>query len=356
MKVLLWGPISPQGQPSKGGFEATNRKIADKLEEEGIYVRETPNPVVNHKWGALGNIVYIKLFLSPLKLLKYIGKKDYVLHVTPNAGPLIYPFSMIVYFAHLFKIPVLYHMMAGTFFITYNRNTRFYRFAAINLIKNSSAIAVEGSVQILKLRDIIGYKGIIHYLPTTTYCREFSKHHIEKDVYNLFYFGRLNKAKGVNMMFDIIELLDDRFHLYLDGFISDDIDKARLNTSKTTYLGIESKSQLKETMKNMTFFILPTTHEGEGQPNSLVEAMAEGLIPITSNQGFCSEVVGDCGMVLSMKSTAEEYRDAILDLCDKDLESLSIKCQERIIKNHNADVEILKLIDLYKNILTSRQI
>ena len=354
MKVLLWGPISPKGQPSRGGFEATNRKIADKLEEVGICVQETPNPLKNHKLGVLGGIVYLKLFLSPLKLLKYYRKKNCVLHITPNAGPFIYPFSIIVCFAYLLKIPVLYHMMAGTFFIFYARNSILYRFAANILIKKSSAIAVEGTVQIQKLRDIIGYKGKIHYLPTTTYCRDLSKHHIGKDVYNLFYFGRLNKAKGVNMMFDIIELLDDRFHLYLDGFISDDIDKARLYSSKTTYLGIESKSQLKETMKNMTFFILPTTHEGEGQPNSLIEAMAEGLIPITSNQGFCTDVVGDCGKVLSTKSTAEEYRDAILDLCDKDLETLSKKCQERIVKNHNADVEILKLIDIYESILASR--
>lgn len=347
MKVLLWGPITPKGQPSKGGFGATNRKIADRLEEENIIVLENPNPVVNQKWGAVGRLVYLKLFVTPFKLLRYVNKKDVILHITPLDRELLYPSAFTVWFAHLLHIPVFVHILAGSFFVFYERKGIIYKYAAKQLIKNASSVGVEGESYIQQIRDIIKYRGNIMYFPTTVSCRDMKKHIIKEDTFNLFYFGRLNRAKGVDLMFDIIDGLDDRFHLYLDGFISSDIDKSRLNGPKTTYLGVESKVQLKETMKDMTFFIFPTTHEGEGQANSLVEAMSEGLIPVTSNQGFCAEVVSDCGTVLSTKSTAEDYRNAILVLCEKDLVELSQKCQDRIRKNHNLDLVINKLLEQY---------
>lgn len=347
MKVLLWGPLSPKGLPSRGGFEATNRKIADKLEEEGFTVLENPNPVVNQKWGFLGRLVYLKLFVTPLKLLRYIGGKDVILHITPLDRGLIYPSVLTVWFAHFLKIPVFVHILAGTFFMFYDSRGPIYRSAVKLLIKNASAVGVEGETYISQLKEKIGYNGYIMYFPTTVSCRNLPIHNTQIGKFNLFYFGRLNKAKGVNTMIEIIEMLDDRFHLFLDGFISDDIDVSRLNSSKITYLGIESKSQLKETMKAMTIFIFPTTHVGEGQANSLVEAMSEGLIPVTSDQGFCSEVVGDCGVVLSTESTAEDYKNAILRLCNKDLNLLSQNCQKRIKTNHNLDIVAKRLNEYY---------
>ncbi len=351
MKVLLWGPISPKGEPSKGGYEATNRKIFDGLKDRGVEVESKaffPNRSTNyvHKF-----LCYMALFFRPISLFKYIGTKNVVLQISPPGGYLMYPSAVIVFFANLFNIPTVVHIMAGTFFLYYERKGPVYRWVINLLIRNASAVAVEGRPYINQIKERIGYNGRIIYLPTMVDCRNLPYHEVNTSgPYNLFYFGRLNKAKGVYTMLEVINLLDDRYHLFLDGFLSNDIDLERLNCDKVTYLGVESKEQLRETMKDMTFFIFPTTHEGEGQANSLIEAMAFGLIPITSDKGFCSDVVGDCGVVLPVSSTAQDYRDAIVNLSNEDIKALSEKCQERIKTNHNIVLEVQKLFELLSDI------
>lgn len=351
MKIILCGPIAQKGQPCKGGFQATNRKIIDKLNEMGISVIEMPFPVKNNHLGGIGGLVYLLLFFFPFKLLKFIFDKDCIFQISPVGQTLLYPATLIVWSAHFLNIPTVVHIMAGTYFVHYKERSSLYRFFARSIINKATAVAVESSTYIGQIREVMNYNRDIIYLPTTTNCNGLRPHHHNNDKYNLFYFGRLNKAKGVNLMIDLIYKLDDRFHLFLDGFLSEDIDKSKLDSSKVTYLGVESKEELKNTMKDMTFFIFPTRHKGEGQANSLIEAMAEGLIPVTSDNGFCSEVVGDCGIVLKKESTADDYKEAILSLCQCDLHELSARCQERIKREHNLSSVIHRLTDLYSSIL-----
>lgn len=352
MKVLYFGPITAKGAPSIGGYEAANRKNIDALEKRGIEVVEFPNPKINKRFGNLGKLAYFKLFLTPFALFKYMGKKDVIVHATPLYGNILaYPVNLLYLIAKCLHIPVISDIRAGSFIYYWEHKGWMTRWSLKHLLIDSNHITVEGSSYISKFNDIVNHKCPISYFPNLADCKDLK--FVEKDVskINLFYFGRITLNKGIDIILETIHLLDSRFCLYMAGSIANDVDKSLLdNDDRVNYLGVLNASQLREVMKKMHIFIFPTHHIGEGQSNSLIEAMAEGLIPITSNQGFCAEVVADCGEVLKLDSTANDYKNAILKIASSDINKLSFKCQEHIIEAHNVDVEINNLIKIYQTL------
>lgn len=350
MKILYFGPITPEGKPSIGGYEAANRKNIDALRKRDIEVVEFANPVIPKRFGKLGKLAYLKLYTQTFKLLKYRKAKNVVLHITPLYRNLARPSLFTEWVAQKLNIPVLLDIRAGSFIDIYEHNGKHQRKLLDGLLRYANRITVEGRSYIKFLRHVAHYDGDIYYFPNLVDCNGLTFHHRVEEKINLFYFGRITRAKGVDIMLDTIKMLSDRYHLYLAGGIAPDVDRETLNNPKITYLGLLTQAQLRQEMRHMHIFFFPTRHPGEGQSNSLIEAMSQGLIPVTSDQGFCSEVVADCGKVLPKESKASQYKHAIETIANDDMASLGEKCIEHIRQCHNVDIEIPKLIKIYKSL------
>lgn len=351
MKILYFGPIAEKGKPATGGYEAANRKNIDELRANGVEVIEYPNPIINKRFGKLGKLAYLKLFILPLGLLKYRNQKDVVLHVTPLYRNLATPAVFTEWFAKKLNIHVLLDIRAGSFIDLYKNHGKRQRRLMDKLLNYASRVTVEGASYVDSIKEVAGYTKELNYFPNVVDCSNLKYSDRGEGKLNVFYFGRITKAKGVDVMVDTINKLDARFQLFLAGNIASDVNKeALLSNNKITYLGMLSSKQLKETMRMMHFFIFPTRHPGEGQSNSLIEAMSEGLIPVVSDQGFCKEVVANCGKVLCKDSSAMEYAEAIKELSSKDLKAQGLMCIDHIRSNHNLKVEIEKLIKIYEEL------
>lgn len=351
MKVLYFGPITPKGKPSIGGYEAANRKNIEALVKRGIEVVEFPNPVINKRFGKLGKLAYLKLFLLPLGLWKYRKQTDVILHTTPLYGNLLLPSLFTLKIAKCLGIHVLVDMRAGSLIYYYKTKGTGWQKQMQSLLEQADMITVEGSSYIQQIKSIIGIDKPTYYFPNIADCTGLSVIDKPKDKINIFYFGRLTKTKGIDLIVEVIKKLDDRFKLYVAGAFGTDCYREMLDNERIEYLGFLNPMELKEVMKNMHFFIFPTRHVGEGQSNSLIEAMSAGLVPIVSDQGFNAEVVANCGSVLPQGSTADEYVQAILKWVDCDMLKAACDCQRHIVEYHNVDVEIPKLITLYKKML-----
>lgn len=348
MEVLYFGPIAARGKSSIGGYEAANRKNIDKLTQLGVDVVEFPNPVISKKWGGFSKLSYVKMFLTPVRLLKYRARKEIIIHITPLYRSLLYPSAFTVYIAHKLNIPCLVDLRAGSFMDCYIRGNFLYKKSVLLMLNNASFIAVEGSSYIEQIRRLIKVDTPIHYFPNLAYCNDIHYNNKKSETINLFYFGRITHNKGIDILVNLMEALDGRFRLYLAGNIANDVDSNLLKRDNIIYLGTLTPDKLKEQLSRMHLFVFPTRHPGEGQSNSLIEAMASGLVPVVSDQGFNKEVIGDCGRILPQGASYEDYRKVILQLADEDLYSLGCKCQDRIKKCHNIDVEIPKLIQFYR--------
>ncbi len=97
------------------------------------------------------------------------------------------------------------------------------------------------------------------------------------------------------------------------------------------------------------YFIFPTRHDGEGHSNALTEAMAEGLVPICSDNGFNRSVVGDAGRVLPVDATASDYAQAIADIgTGAAWNELSRAASRRIAERFTGMVVLPVLIESYR--------
>lgn len=343
-----FGPITAPGRPSIGGFEAANRKNIDALRANGVEVAEHPNPVKpKHKLGAL---VYAKLLFTPLLLFKDAFRKNKVLHITPLARGFIYLGAICIGVAKLLGFKTVLDIRAGNFVVIYNERSSFYRKVVDFIARHVSAITVEGKAYIPFFENIVKGKVPVVYFPNTINEAMVGEPRGERD-HNIFYFGRVTSNKGIDKMLEAIKILGKPYRLFIAGGIAPDVDPSSLKTDGVEYLGLLTPDKLKQHMASMGYFIFPSTHPGEGQSNSLIEAMGNGLVPIASANGFTTDVVGDSGVVLPLEASGHDYAEAIAQVGHDGFDNYSRAARQRILHNHNLDIEIKKLIQLYTEIL-----
>ena len=218
------------------------------------------------------------------------------------------------------------------------------------MLCNADAITVEGRSYQQDIPKVFRVDKPISYFPNITYCNDMEYVERGTDTINLIYFGRITRHKGVDILLRTMPLLGDCFRLFLAGPIENDIKPSELKISNVFYLGSLSPIELSKTMEKCHIFMFPTKWSGEGQSNSLIEAMQKGLVPIVSEQGFNRDVVGDCGIILPQGSSEYDYKDAVLKCARGDLEEQGEKAMRQIVDNHNIEKWIPWLINQYKSI------
>ncbi len=349
-----YGPIAKQGCPSIGGYEAANRKNIDALRKQDVEVIEHPNPIKPKK--LFGALVYIKLLFNPFALIKHAGSKNTIVHITPLPRLLWYPSLFCAWLAKKAGLKTVIDIRAGSFIRFYENRSPIYRFAVRKMLDNADAVTVEGKAYVDYIHKLTRGKKKPHYFPNTMLISSDSHKGKENNrKFNIFYFGRISSTKGIDVMLDTIKLLGNQFHLYLAGKIADDVDRdSIIKAPNVTYLGSLTPEQLDVKKQEMGFFIFPSRWSGEGQSNSLIEAMGAGLVPVASDNGFTKDVVADAGYVFTTDATGKEYADAILECAMHDFDSMSSKAAEHIRQYHNLDKEIISLKGIYTEILSSK--
>ena len=129
----------------------------------------------------------------------------------------------------------------------------------------------------------------------------------------VLFLSNLIESKGYWSVLEAIEILVNRFKINIQAdfcgeFIHYDdairfknasdaerhffdfISKHQL-TNHVKYHGIIEEETKKELLKNAHFFILPTQYKNEGQPISIIEAMAYSCVVLTTNYRGISEMI-----------------------------------------------------------------
>lgn len=102
-------------------------------------------------------------------------------------------------------------------------------------------------------------------------------------------------------------------------------------------------------------FVLPSSLEG--MSFALLEAMACGLAPVVSDAGSHQEVVGNTGLVIEHNKVRDQLPVA-LQVFKKNPELAKVlgkKAREKAIKDYNQEVQIKKLIGIYKEVIQQRK-
>jgi glycosyltransferase involved in cell wall biosynthesis len=350
MKIIYIGPIGKKNKPHKGGFEAANRKNIDKLISKGIEVFELPYPDIKsgHLLYKIKYVCLVKIIFS--LFLKKIKGVNYIIHFTPLYKQFIYFEIIIIVFSKILGFKILTDFRAGSFITYYKENSSIYRWFIRTCLNISHRISVEGYDYIDFIKQL-GVKTQVFYLPNTVEIKKSNIVKLDNSPINLFYFGRISTSKGTDILIKLIDHFDKGVKLYLAGNIEEIYKDDIFKNKNIEYLGLLNRDELEDVLKIMHFFVFPTVHKGEGQSNSLIEAMNYGLIPICSSNGFNTEVVANCGKVLDNNASSKVYYSEILNIINSNMiEELSKKCKNHIYKFHNLEKEIDNLINNYKQI------
>jgi glycosyltransferase involved in cell wall biosynthesis len=127
----------------------------------------------------------------------------------------------------------------------------------------------------------------------------------------VLFVGTLEPRKNLDMLLRVWGEIKDEFKdtwlviAGMSGNVFKDVNY-RDPMERVRFLGYVDDQTLAGLYANATLFVLPSQEEGFGLP--ALEAMASGTPVIVSDGGALPEVVGEAGMIFSLKCHAEERR------------------------------------------------
>lgn len=346
LTCLYYGPIARKGQGARGGFEAANRKNISALETSGVRVIEMPDPIKPS--GPLGALVYLKMLFTPYRMVPFIGRRNVVAHFTPIYGSILYVSALAPIFARIIGMKTVVDIRAGSFMNIYKRSNAIYKWLVRRVLRSASVVTVEGHRYVDELQPL-AKKTPVYFPNLCAKEVDVSTERLVHSPLRIFYFGRITANKGISVIVDAWRALGDGCELYMAGPVAPDVDIEKLKAEGVKYLGILKPDELNDKLSEMDFFLFPTTHSGEGQSNALIEAMAAGLVPIASDNGFNADVVGDTGVILPKDAGGEAYATAVRKLAHE-FSARSLAARRHIAVNHNLNKEIDKLINIYQSL------
>lgn len=359
-RVLLCGPIAPRGQPAGGGYEAANRRTCDALASRGIDVLELPYP--RPRGGALRKALrYAFTFVHHAAyVLLNRGRYD-VLHLTPLNMRFAWAETLLIASARAAGRPTLMDIRAGTFVRHYHGAGRFYRRAIDLSLRLARRVAVEGREYIAFVRQRHGRAPF--YFPNYADRRsaEVSSPRVAptpNGVVRVIYVGRIVPEKGLDTALQAAADLAGRGMTVRLDLVGDgpapyiDMLRRQHPALPVCWHGALPQDRLLPILAGAHFFLFPSRHDGEGHSNALNEAMALGVVPASSRQGFSASVVGDSGMLLRVDAPAQDYASAILRVVmEGRWPLLSSRAVARVRDHFSEDATLPGLIEVYRGML-----
>lgn len=163
----------------------------------------------------------------------------------------------------------------------------------------------------------------------------------------ILYLSNMKKTKGYMKLLQSAPLLVQEgiaIEMVFAGAFESEEDKKEFNgyiekhnlASSVRYLGVVTGGEKNKLLETSDVFVLPTTYPQEGQPISILEAMAAGMAIISTDHGGITDVVNHEKNGLILSSIEPEYiAAAIKRLCiDRDFMARICKLNVLIANDH----------------------
>ncbi|WP_302080893.1 glycosyltransferase family 4 protein [Salinibaculum rarum] len=169
----------------------------------------------------------------------------------------------------------------------------------------------------------------------------------------IVFVGRLKDQKGVHVLIQALEDLDEKLLIVGDGPERERLERlaSRLDV-EIEFVGEVNPEAVEEYLHRGKAFVLPSVR-GEGLPNAVLEAMAIGLpVVVTGTGGVADAVVdGETGFIVE-PGNEEGLRDRLELLCEADTrrERMGVSARKWVVENHSWNTIISDLDAVYRGI------
>lgn len=307
-KILMIGPF-----PNPiSGVSISNKIVKEILENQcDVSIINTSFPVFN---DAIGSFSFKKLFFFlKLNFASYKVFQSEIIYTTPGQtffGILKYaPFILL---ASFLKKELIIHVHGNYLGTQYHQLKGFKKKLFKFLVsKYTKGIVLSSSLKSNLLPFMEESKiSIIHnfaeeYLYKSDKEKKF-------DCIRIIFLSNLMQEKGIFYLLDALKELENKNISYeakiagnIDGSLQKKIIKKISELKYTQYVGIVSGENKKQLLQWSTIFILPTFYKMEGQPISILEALATQNLLITTNFAGIPDILkeGIHGFFVNAKSS-----------------------------------------------------
>ena len=296
--ILLVGPFPDP----ISGVSIANKVVKELLSADSDFLVETINtsyPSFDEQIGKFSIkkfLFYLSLNLSFFKIFK-----NNIVYITPGQtffGVLKY--SLFISITSLLKKELIIHVHGNYLGKEYQSLKGFKRVLFYFLVSRfTKGIVLSNSLK-HNLTPFLEDKNIFS-LPNLAqdYLYKEDKKFV-KDELRIFYLSNLMKEKGIFCLLNALKNLEKNNIIYkakIAGNIDQKYSKEILNLftelKNTEYIGIVNGDDKKNLLKWGNVFVLPTFYKMEGQPISILEAMATTNLVVTTNHAGISDVFQD---------------------------------------------------------------
>lgn len=365
-RIYLFANFGDWKKQPYGGGEVGNRRTLTLLKKCGyeICLIEKYKRVNNHSVLNLLHLMF-KMVCNVCKFFFILltgRRKQAIVHIVGFYGPMVYFEEILVVISKILGYKTVYEMRGGGAEHYYNNGSKRYRKSFNVLINKCDCVFSQGLENYALIDSISEGKDRFYYpnyvmpdFAPTVYPDK------PKDRINLFYFGRISSTKNIDIVLETMNVLHSRYPrmtLSVVGNYSDetyyksltDYVQQHLLSDCIKFYPACGHEQLKKYLKDKHFYIFPTSEPHEGHSNAMTEAMAWGLIPIATSQGFNRSVVANADLIVSELSP-EAFADSISKIIDANLvDRYSIEAYQRVMDNYCSEKVFLNLKAKYEEL------
>ena len=297
-KVLIIGPF-----PNPiSGVSIANKVVEEILNADLNFIVEKINtsyPIFDEQIGEFSIqkfLFYLRINSSFFKVLK-----NNIIYITPGQtffGVLKY--ALFIVAASALRKELIIHVHGNYLGKEYQSLKGFKRVLFYFLVSRfTKGIVLSNSLK-QNLTPFLKDKNIFS-LPNFAqdYLYKEDKKFV-KDELRIFYLSNLMKEKGIFCLLNALKNLEKNNIIYkakiagnIDQNYSKEILKLFTELKNAEYIGIVNGDDKKSLLEWGNIFVLPTFYKMEGQPISILEAMATTNLVVTTNHAGISDVFQD---------------------------------------------------------------
>lgn len=357
-KVYFYGSLPPKNKVAYGGGEEGNLRTVKLLQSLGYDVT-----IIRKLRTKSSSSTFVKLMTYPWRFLDGIikffcvtlfGCRNSVVHISGFGGYMVFNEFLIMSISKLMGYFTIFEIRGGRFFIN---QSKWYVILRNWILRHSDYIFSQG-IENKAIVDKICQKPFFYYpnfiendfMPKSLPSKPEGK-------FNMIFFGRVEKEKNIKLIVETVSLVQKQFHNVSLTIIGDGLPdyiaeiiklmKEKLQEGSYEYITGRSHNKLQKHLLDKHFYIFPSKQMYEGHSNAVTEAMAYGIVPIASPQGFSRTVIGNDELIVNELS-AEQYAQRIVRIIsDNRFNELSAFVYNRIQENYTYSIVCNKLSDVY---------
>ncbi len=295
-KVLILGPFP---KPISG-VSLANKVVKEILDNSTTFTVDKINTSYPEFQDKIGSFSFKKLwFFLKVNFSFFKVFNSDIIYITPGQTFLgVTKYALFILTSSLFKKELIIHVHGNYLAEQYKQLTGFKKNIFYFLLsKFKKGIVLSASLKGNLTPFINNNKIYVLNNFAESYLAENLKE-IDNSMLKITYLSNLMEEKGVFYLLDALQELEKNNINYeakiagnIDVKLKDEIISKITNLKNTTYLGLVYNTQKKDLLEWGNTFVLPTFYKMEGQPISILEALATNNIIVSTKHAGIPDII-----------------------------------------------------------------